>query len=233
MFDNLMESNPNKAGRFSSAFSGSTLSLAIHTGVIYAAVVATMGGPEEAAEIVADTQMVFIQEQPEEEAPPPPEVLDLPPPKGFRTLAAPIAIPTGIPPVDLSQQFDPRDFSGVGVEEGIFEGVEEEGPVDLAQVFTEAVVDEPPERISCPPPEYPRMMQQAGVEGVVVMQGVVDTTGRIERESVEVIQSTQRAFDGPALQLLRRCIFRPGRVRGQAVRVLIQLPVQFSLIGGL
>ena len=77
------------------------------------------------------------------------------------------------------------------------------------------------------------MMQQAGVEGIVVMQGVVDTTGRIERESVEVIQSTQRAFDGPALQLLRRCIFRPGRVRGQAVRVLIQLPVQFNLIGGL
>ena len=77
------------------------------------------------------------------------------------------------------------------------------------------------------------MMQQAGVEGIVVMQGVVDTTGRIERESVEVIQSSQRAFDGPALQLLRRCIFRPGRVRGQAVRVLIQLPVQFSLIGGL
>ena len=77
------------------------------------------------------------------------------------------------------------------------------------------------------------MMQQTGVEGVVVMQGVVDTTGRIERESVEVIESSQRAFDGPALQLLRRCIFRPGRVRGQAVRVLIQLPVQFSLIGWL
>ena len=233
VFDNLMESNPNKKGRFSQGLTGSTVSLTVHVGLIYTAVVATMGGPEEAAEIVADTQMVFIQEQAEEEAPPPPEVLDLPPPKGFRTLAAPIAIPTGIPPVDLSQQFDPRDFSGVGVEEGIFEGVEEDGPVDLAQVFTEAVVDEPPERISCPPPEYPRMMQQAGVEGVVVMQGVVDTTGRIERESVEVIQSSQRAFDGPALQLLRRCIFRPGRVRGQAVRVLIQLPVQFSLIGGL
>lgn len=232
MFDNLMESNPNKAGRFAQAFSGSTISFAIHTGLIYTAVVATMAGPEDAAEIVADTQMVFIQEQPEEEAPPPPEVLDLPPPKGFRTLAAPIAVPTGIPPVDLSQQFDPRDFSGIGVEEGIFEGVEE-GPVDLAQVFTEAVVDEPPERISCPPPEYPRMMQQAGVEGVVVLQGVVDTTGRIERESVVVIQSTQRAFDGPGMQLLRRCIFRPGRVRGQAVRVLIQLPVQFTLIGGL
>ena len=232
MFDNLMESAPKREGQLTRGLSGTTISFALHFGVIYFAIVATMGGPEDAGEIVADTQMVFIQEAPEEEAPPPPEVLDLPPPKGFRTLAAPIAVPTGIPPVDLSQQFDPRDFSGIGVEEGIFEGVEE-GPVDLAQVFTEAVVDEPPERISCPPPEYPRMMQQAGVEGTVVMQGVVDTSGRIERESVEVIQTTQRAFDGPAMQLLRRCVFRPGRVRGQAVRVLIQLPVQFALIGGL
>jgi protein TonB len=227
-----MESAPKREGQLKRGISGSSVSVALHFGVIYIAVVATMGGPEQAEEIVADTQMVFIQEAPEEEAPPPPEVLDLPPPRGFRTLAAPISVPTGIPPVDLSQQFDPRDFSGIGVEEGIFEGVEE-GPVDLAQVFTEAVVDEPPERISCPPPEYPRMMQQAGVEGTVVMQGVVDTTGRIERESVEVIQSTQRAFDGPAMQLLRRCVFRPGRVRGRPVRVLIQLPVQFTLIGGL
>ncbi len=231
MFDNLMESNPSREGQLGRLFSGSSVSVILHTGLIYFAVVMTMGGLEEAEEIVADTTMIFIQETPEEDEPPPPEVLDLPPPKGFRTLAAPINIPTGIPPIDLSQQFDPRDFSGIGVEEGVFEGVEE-GPIDLAQVFTEAVVDEPPERISSPPLEYPRMMQQAGVEGSVVLQGVVDTTGRVEANSIAVISSTNRAFEGPARQLLRRSLFRPGRVRGQAVRVLIQLPIQFTLIGG-
>jgi len=232
VFDNLMESNPDKTGVAGQRLSGSFVSAVVHFGLIYGAVMATMGTGEVAEEIVADTTMVFIQEQPEQDEPPPPEVLDLPPPKGFRTLAAPVNIPTGIPPIDLSQQFDPRDFSGVGVEEGIFEGVEDEGPVDLAQVFNEAVVDEPPERISSPPLEYPRMMQQAGVEGLVVLQGVVDTTGRVEPNSIEVVSSTNRAFEGPARQLLRRSLFRPGRVRGQAVRVLIQLPIQFNLIGG-
>lgn len=231
MFDNLMESNPSHQGRWSRGISGSSVSVVLHTGLIYFAVIMTMGGGEEVAEVVTDTTMVFIQEQPEEDEPPPPEVLDLPPPKGFRTLAAPVNIPTGIPPIDLTQQFDPRDFSGIGVEEGVFEGVEE-GPIDLAQVFTEAVVDEPPERISSPPLEYPRMMQQAGVEGSVVLQGVVDTTGHIEPNSIVVISSTNRAFEGPAKTLLRRSLFRPGRVRGQAVRVLIQLPIQFTLIGG-
>ncbi len=232
MFDNLMESNPDKRGWLGQRLSGSFVSAVLHFVLIYGAVMATMGGGEIIEEMIADTTMVFIQEQPEQDEPPPPEVLDLPPPKGFRTLAAPVNIPTGIPPIDLSQQFDPRDFSGVGVEEGIFEGVEEEGPVDLAQVFNEAVVDEPPERISSPPLEYPRMMQQAGVEGMVVLQGVVDTAGRIEPNSIEVVSSTNRAFEGPAKNLLRRSLFRPGRVRGQPVRVLIQLPIQFTLIGG-
>jgi len=231
MFDNLMESNPSREGQLKRFFSGSGVSVVFHTGLVYFAIVMTMGGLEEEQEVVVDTTMIFIQEAPEEDEPPPPEVLDLPPPKGFRTLSAPINIPTGIPPVDLSQQFDPRDFSGIGVEEGVFEGVED-GPIDLAQVFTEAVVDEPPERISSPPLEYPRMMQQAGIEGSVVLQGVVDTTGRVERNSVVVISSTNRAFEGPAKQLLQRSLFRPGRVRGYAVRVLIQLPIQFTLIGG-
>jgi len=227
-----MESNPDKKGWLGQRLSGSFVSATLHFVLIYGAIMATMGGGEIIEEMIADTTMVFIQEQPEQDEPPPPEVLDLPPPKGFRTLAAPVNIPTGIPPIDLSQQFDPRDFSGVGVEEGIFEGVEEEGPVDLAQVFNEAVVDEPPERISSPPLEYPRMMQQAGVEGMVVLQGVVDTAGRIEPNSIEVVSSTNRAFEGPAKNLLRRSLFRPGRVRGQPVRVLIQLPIQFTLIGG-
>jgi len=231
VFDNLMESNPSKQGQLTRLFSGSSVSVVLHTGLIYFAIVMTMAGPEEAQEVALDTTMIFIQEAPEEDEPPPPEVLDLPPPKGFRTLSAPINIPTGIPPVDLSQQFDPRDFSGIGVEEGVFDGVEE-GPIDLAQVFTEAVVDEAPERISSPPLEYPRMMQQAGVEGSVVLQGVVDTTGRMERNSIVVISSTNRAFESPAKQLLQRSLFRPGRVRGQPVRVLIQLPIQFTLIGG-
>ncbi len=229
MFDNLMESDPKKGG-LSGAAATSFSSIAAHVVIIGFAVFATMKTAEDAASLVSDTTMVFIQEQ-EEEEPPPPEVLDLPPPKGFRTLAAPINVPTSIPAIDLNQQFDPRDFSGVGVEEGIFEGIGD-APIDLAQIFNEAVVDEPPERISSPPLEYPRTMQQAGVEGMVVLQAVIDTSGRVERGSIEVVQSTNNAFESAARRLLERSLFRPGRVRGRPVRVLIQLPIQFTLIGG-
>ncbi|MFQ5702451.1 MAG: TonB family protein [Gemmatimonadales bacterium] len=235
MFDNLVESNP-KSANIGQKLSSSTLSFAIHGLMIWGAVAATMRVTEEVTEVAIDTQMIFLEEEPEEqkpeEAPPPPKLLNLAPPKGFKTLSAPVDVPTEIPDINLSEEFDPRDYSGVGVEGGIFEGVED-GPIDLAQVFNEAVVDEPPVRISSPPLEYPRTMQRAGIEGMVLLQGVVDTTGHIEPKSMVVVRADQKAFEAPAKQLLRRSLFRPGRVRGRPVRVLIQLPIQFSLIGGL
>lgn len=234
MFDNLVESNPKNL-RLGQKISGSGLSVGIHTLMIWGAVTVTMKVQEAVTEVAVDTMMIFIDEEPEEqkpdEAPPPPKLLNLAPPKGFKILSAPIEVPTTIPDIDLSDEFDPRDYSGIGVEGGIFEGIED-GPIDLAQIFNEAVVDEPPERISSPPLDYPRTMQRAGVEGLVLLQGVVDTTGRIEPNSIVVVRSDQKAFEAPAKQLLRRSLFRPGRVRGRPVRVLIQLPIQFTLIGG-
>jgi protein TonB len=153
-----------------------------------------------------------------------------PPPRGFQTVDAPIDIPSEIPPIDLSERFDPRDFSGVGQEGGVFSGVEGgTGPVDLTQTFMEAAVDEPPERLSGPSPRYPEMLRQAGIEGSVVLEFVIDTTGRVEESSIKINQSTNRAFEGPARDVIRRSLYRPGRVRGQAVRVLVQQSISFSI----
>ena len=99
----------------------------------------------------------------------------------------------------------------------------------MAELFVEAVVDEPPERISFPPPEYPRMLQEAHIEGQVVLEAVIDTTGHAEPNSIKVISSTNRAFEVPAKDALRRALFRPGRVRGRPVRVLVHLPIRFVI----
>ncbi|OGU03868.1 MAG: hypothetical protein A2W29_02575 [Gemmatimonadetes bacterium RBG_16_66_8] len=228
MFDNLIVSKPRKQG-LAARLPGSMFSLVTHTVLIYVAVQATMHGNTGPAEATLDTNMVFLEEEkpeqePEPEAPPPP-------PKGFQTLLAPMDIPTSIPPINLNEKFDPRDFSGVGVELGVAEGVQIGGPVDLTQIFVEAVVDEPPERISFPPPEYPRILLEARVEGTVVLEAVIDTTGHAEPPSIKVVNSTNRAFESPAREAMRRALFRPGRVRGQAVRVLVQMPLRFVIPG--
>ncbi len=227
MFDTLIVSKPQKKGSLKRRVGGSTTSLVVHGVLIYLAVEATLNAGLQSAGSVIDTNMVYIEEK-QEEKPPEPEAPP-PPPKGFQTLMAPISIPTTIPPINLNETFDPRNFTGVGVEMGVAKGVETAGPVDLTQVFIEAVVDEPPERISFPPLEYPRMLLEARIEGQVVLEAVIDTLGHAEPESIKVISSTNRAFEGPAKDGLRKALFRPGRVRGQAVRVLVHLPLRFVI----
>lgn len=225
MFDTLIVSRPQKRG-LKSRLGGSTFSVVTHAVLIYLAIQATLGAGLQNAGNTIDTNMVYI-EQKQEEKPPEPEAPP-PPPKGFQTLMAPISIPTSIPPINLNDTFDPRNFTGVGVEMGMARGLDA-GPVDLTQVFIEAVVDEPPERISFPPLDYPRMLLEARIEGQVVLEAVIDTTGHAEAPSIKVISSTNRAFEAPAKDGLRKALFRPGRVRGQAVRVLVHLPLRFVI----
>ncbi len=233
MFDNLVESNPkNRRQGLKGALSSTFLSVIVHFGVITAAVFATMTGVQAASGVDMDTIMLtFDEPEQEPDEPPPPVITSLnPPPRGFQVLSAPVNIPREIPPIDLNQRFDPRDYSGVGVEGGVFSGVTGgTGPVDLTQVFAEAVVDEVPDRISCPVPDYPRMMQQANIEGQVLLQFVVDTTGHVEGGTIKTQHSSHRAFEGPAKDMIAKCLFRPGRVRGRPVRVLVQMPINFTL----
>ncbi len=232
MFDHLLASAPQHGGARKSLPSALT-SMAIHAGVIWLAVTVTIKTAEVIEEAQADTTMIFLTQEAEPDAEPPPvqEILTIdPPPKGFQVLQAPIEIPTEIPPIDLSERFDPRDFSGSGVQGGIFSGVEGgTGPVDLSVTFNEAMVDERPERLSGPLPRYPEMLRQAGIEGSVMLEFVIDTSGRVEAALIKVLQSTNRAFEGPAKDVIRRSLYRPGRVRGQAVRVLVTQQIGFTI----
>lgn len=102
------------------------------------------------------------------------------------------------------------------------------GGADSA-VFDPSVTDEPPLLLSAPLPAYPGLLRLAGIEGVVTVQTVIDTLGRAEAGSLRVVNSPNPGFDRTALDCLRRALFRPGRVHGRAVRVLVSVPLHFTL----
>ena len=224
-----MASAPRKkvlGGRLAS----SAISLTVHTGLIFGAVVGTLKPAEKLDDVPIATDVVFIDQSPEKDVPPP-KALDRPPPTMRRALVAPVQVPTGIPPVDWNQRFDLDDLNRLDMVESDWFGVDEDTIAGSFQVFSVAAVDEAPVRISSPPLEYPRMMRQAGINGVVLVQAIVDTSGRVKAGSIQVLQSSQSAFETAAKRLVQRSLFQPGRVQGRAVRVLIQIPVVFELVG--
>ena len=101
------------------------------------------------------------------------------------------------------------------------------GIVSLGDV--KAANGKPPERVSFPPPPYPAMLREAGIEGRVEARLVVGTDGRAEPGSIEIVSSTNKAFEAPTRYAIQNAVFRPGRVNGKPVRVLIQMPVRFMI----
>jgi len=234
VFENLIESQDKSK----KSFGQTVLSLLVHAAVIFAAVKVTAGAAETIKNIVADTTMVFLKPPPPPPPPPPdqppPDVIvsQNPPPKGFQTVVAPTDIPKDIPPVDLEQKpFDPKDFTGKGVEGGIAAGiVGGTGPVEVSgEVFLEAQLDDPVRPISIPTPRYPPVLQSAGIAGAVDLQYVVDTTGHAEPASFKVMKATHPAFVEPAKEALLKGVFKPAKFKGQPVRQLVQQRISFKV----
>jgi len=233
VFENLIESQDKSK----KSIGQTILSFIVHAVVIVAAVKVTAAGAEAVKNVVTDTTMVFLKPPPPPPPPPdqpPPDVIvaQNPPPKGFQTVVAPTDIPKDIPPVDLEQKpFDPRDFTGKGVEGGIGKGiVGGTGPVDVAGViYTEGQLDDPVQPISIPTPRYPPVLQSAGIAGSVDLQYVVDTTGHAEPNSFKVMKSTHPAFAEPAKEAILKGVFKPAKFKGQAVRQLVQQRISFKV----
>jgi len=78
-------------------------------------------------------------------------------------------------------------------------------------------------------PRYPDILRSAGVEGEVLVQFVVDTTGRVEMESYKLIRSSHDLFDISVHRALQMMLFTPAEVQGRKVRQLVQQPFVFQL----
>ena len=96
-------------------------------------------------------------------------------------------------------------------------------------VYVPSLVQEAPELLSAPIPAYPALLRAAGIQGRVMVAAVVDTLGQTENGSVRIVRSDNPGFDVAALATIRAARFRPARIYGRAVRVLVQVPVDFRL----
>jgi len=235
MFNNLLESKPKKQR----SLGGTIFSLVLHVAVITLAVFGTAKAKQE-FEKPKEEKVDFAEVKPEEppppeDQPPPPEQpVAPPPPKGFQVLTAPVNIPDVIPDVDITKEVtNEEDFTGKGVQGGVARGVVGGTGVVSDQPYFEFQVEKQPIAApGNPKPRFPEILQNAGVEGQVLVQFVIDTTGRADMRTLKILKSDHDLFTSSIRSVLPSMRFFPGEIGGRKVKVVVQMPFEFALGGG-
>lgn len=75
--------------------------------------------------------------------------------------------------------------------------------------------------------EYPEVARQAGVEGRVIVQFIVDENGNVLNP--KILQGSHTLLNEEAIRVIKAQTFIPGKQRNQPVKVRMALPVMFRL----
>lgn len=175
---------------------------------------------------VVEPRAVVPQPLPE----PKPEVVEPPKPEESPAVAQDESLPESDSGARTESGPGPVVAGGVagGVEGGVQGGIVGASggagdAVGLGQVLRAPAV------LKQPRPEYPRRARSDGIQGLVLVRIIVGTDGEVETEHTRVIRSIP-SLDAAAISAVNRWRFTPaiGRL-GRPVRVILELPVQFSL----
>jgi len=145
----------------------------------------------------------------------------------------PTEIPTTMPVVDLTPRVMP-DYesirpgtptgSGVGARSvidgegsGVADNTDWRGNELLMRIVTSGR------------PRYPDLLRQAGVDGRVLVRFVVDTMGRIDLTSVQVLESTHDLFTRAVRDILGNFRFKPAESNGHRLRAMAEMPFEFQM----
>jgi protein TonB len=227
MFDLLPES---RRTRHRSVWQAGT-SIGVHALIITGAVWATRTNLVDAeAHTVVPVIMVPVDERtPDVDRSQPAETDPVFEPRPAPSIPVVTSVPIDVPPVNTAQPpFDPADFTGRGLPGDVVTGVaiapDSAGARSI--VIASAEADEAPSLLRAGPKLVPPDL--AGIEGHVKLQFIIGVNGRVEPQSLKVLESTGEAFEEPARQMILQSTYRPARRQGETVRVLVQQGVGFE-----
>jgi len=149
--------------------------------------------------------------------------------------AAPTEAPRAIAPENPlpAQQFDHPVGTGAELPMGIGDatGIVPSVPAVSAEpprptTVRVAQLPEPPRKIVDVRPVYPEIARNARVEGTVILEAVLDTSGNVTQ--LRVVRSIP-LLDQAALDAVRRWRYSPTMYGGRPVSVLMTITIRFTL----
>ncbi|MCX4190607.1 energy transducer TonB [Methylophaga sp. OBS3] len=150
------------------------------------------------------------------EAPPPPPNADAPPPEQPDVPQPQLSAPNIDVPLNITGGPHLGDFKSAPAPDP--------GPAPSAQPQMDGEVV-PLVRI---PPNYPRMAQRRGIEGVVTIAFTITKDGRVKDPQI-IKSNPENVFDAAALAAILKWKFKPKQVDGEAVERRATQEIEFKL----
>jgi protein TonB len=234
LFRQVSDPHPTVGSR---RFSALPVSVLVHVLVLLAVVVIPLLATDVLPAVrVGDIEFRMVS-LPQLPSPPPTHLAPRASPVPIaETVAAPLEAPTGVGP-ELGIMSDPApDLAAPGsggiisgeVTGGFEAGVAIDTPPAPAVVtpVRPHTLLRPPLRLHDVAPVYPEMARTARVQGVVIIEAVISTTGNVIE--ARVLRSTP-LLDQAALDAVRQWKYTPSLLNGVPVPVVMTVTVTFTL----
>lgn len=167
---------------------------------------------------------VYVVQQVRFKPPPPKEKQEIPKPKAKKV---PIPDPTPDEPEPIRIDEPEPEVDLPEVDDIVF-GIpdappvaEPEGPIHVGGDV------KPPEKINAPQPQYTEIARKARIQGVVIVQAIVNKNGDVT--NVKVLKGLPMGLEDEAVKAIKRWKFEPATLNGKPVDVYYNLTVNFRL----
>lgn len=211
---------------------GFAASVVVHALLAAGAVAATAGPHLSAPKPAQEPMTVYVAVPERRSEPAPTRGPATPTAPAVPVISVPVDVPTSIPPIDLTRTVTQTETPPQLVVDGTTSsGSGGITPLPSGSAYSAEQVEVAvslDKRSTLP--RFPQLLKDSGVEGAVRIRFVVDTLGRAELNTVEVMSATHPLFAAAFQAALPKMRFVAARVGDHRVRQLVEFPLEFRIV---